>query len=439
MTPTLSGVDKRLQHRYELLVQEHTGQAHASAAGPRTLPSPASAKAHAQAAWRFFRNHGLAFPQLMCPLIQLARCHVADASAHYGLVVHDWSGLDFSSHTAKTDRIVLRKDGGVGYELYSALLLADRSGQPIAPLRLRLRSQDGLYDSACRRRTVVPVHLDGLRPVLRYLRGLRLGRPLVHLIDAEGDSVYHLRQWHQAGHLFVVRTDDQRVVRHEEVERTVPAVVQLLQQRQAFRLTREVSYQGQKAWQYVAEAPVVLARPSWRHRMVDGRRRRIVRVGPPLPVRLVVSEVRAADGSVLARWQLLTNAAAEVTAATVALWYYWRWQVESYFKLLKAAGQQLEHWLQETAEAILKRLLVASMACALVWRLARSAAPQAATARRLLMRLSGRQVVWGREYTEEALLAGLWVLLALGDVLEENTPKQLQKIADFILTGSDTS
>jgi hypothetical protein len=53
------------------------------------------------------------------------------------------------------------------------------------------------------------------------------------------------------------------------------------------------------------------------------------------------------------------------------------------------------------------------MACVLVWRLARSTAPQAPAARKLLMQLSGRQVAWGQEFTEEALLAGLWVLLAM--------------------------
>jgi hypothetical protein len=374
----------------------------------------------------------------MQPLLDLAQLQADDACAHYGLVVHDWSGLDYSSHSDKKDRIILGKDAGSGYELYSALLLSDRAGQPLAPLRVRLRSQDGLYDSACHRRSAVPVHLDGLTPVLRQLRGLGLPRPLVHIVDAEGDSVYHLRQWRRDKHLFVVRTDDQRKVCHEGVERSVPALVRLLRRRGAFDYVGEVRFYGQKAWQFVAETAIVLERPSWRHRTVDGRRRRIVRVGEPLPLRLVVSEIRAADGTVLARWQLLTNAPAEIAAATVALWYYWRWQVESYFKLLKSAGQQLENWQQENAKALVRRLLVASMACALVWRLARSAAPAAAGVRRLLMRLSGRQLAWGREYTEEALLAGLWVLLAMVEVLKEKTPDELQRMADFILAGSDT-
>jgi hypothetical protein len=435
MQPTLTGVDKRLQDRYQLLVQEHSGQAHTTAAGPRILPTKAQAKAHAQAAWRFFANHRLSLPKLMQPLLDLARQQAGDACAGYGLVVHDWSGLDYSSHSDKHDRIPLRS--GRGYELYTALLLSDTAGAPLAPLRLRLRSQDGVYDSDCRTVRPPPVHLDGLTGVLGRLRGLGLGRPLVHVIDAEGDSVYHLRRWHRAGHYFLVRTDEQRVVRHEGVERTLPALVRLLRRRGAFAYTRAVAYEGQRARQYVAEAAIVLERPAWLHRTVDGRRRRLVVPGAPLPLRLVVSEIRAEDGTLLARWQLLTNVPAAVDAAAVALWYYWRWQIESYFKLLKRAGQQLEHWQQDDAGAIVRRLLVASMACALVWRLAGSTAPQAPEARRLLMRLSGRQLEWGKEFTEESLLAGLWVLLAMLETLKQRTPDDIQQTADFILAGAE--
>jgi hypothetical protein len=436
MQATLPGVEKRLQDRYQLLVQEHTGQAHPTAAGPRCLPTAAQAKAHAQAAWRFFHNRRLGLPQLMQPLLDLARSEAPAACRDYALVVHDWSGLNYSGHTDKRDRVVLGKDAGLGYELYTALLVGDHKGQPVAPLRVRLRAQAGAYDSAYQRVRPPGVHLDSLTPVLRHLAGLGLPRPLVHIIDAEGDSVYHLRQWQAAGHLFLVRTDDQRVVRHEGVERPLPDVVKLLRRRGAFAYAREVTYQGRPAAQYVAEAAVVLERPAWLHRMVDGRRQRLVRPGAPLPVRLVVSEVRAKDGTVLARWQLLTNVPAAVAAAVVALWYYWRWQVESFYKLLKAAGQQLEHWQQEGAPALVRRLLVASMACALVWRLARSTAPQAPAARKLLQQLSGRQLAWGQEFTEEALLAGLWALLAMVEVLQERTPEDLQAIADFVLAGS---
>ncbi len=436
MQATLPGVEKRLQDRYQLLVQEHTGQAHPTAAGPRCLPAAAQAKAHAQAAWRFFRNRNLDLPKLMQPLLDLARAEAPAACHDYALVVHDWSPLNYTSHDSKRDRIPLAQNAGRGYELYTALLLGDQNGQPVAPLRVRLRARAGAYDSACQRVRPPGVHLDSVTAVLRDLADLGLPRPLVHIIDAEGDSVYHLRQWQAAGHLFLVRTDDQRVVRHEGVERPLPDVVKRLRRQGAFRYAREVTFRGRPAVQYVAEAALVLERPAWLHRMVGGRRKRLVIPGAPLPLRLVVSEVRSASGKVLARWQLLTNAPAEVAAATVALWYYWRWQVESYYKLLKGAGQQLEHWQQEDAGALAGRLLVASMACALVWRLARSTAPQAAGARKLLQQLSGRQLAWGQGFTEEALLAGLWALLAMVEVLRERTPEDLQMIADFILAGS---
>jgi hypothetical protein len=57
----------------------------------------------------------------------------------------------------------------------------------------------------------------------------------------------------------------------------------------------------------------------------------------------------------LSRWYLLSNVPYEVSSETLALWYYWRWNIESYFKLLKSGGQQLEHWQQESGLAVLKR------------------------------------------------------------------------------------
>ena len=437
MNPTLTGVDKRLQQRYQRLVHEHTGQAQPTAPGPRFLPTAVQAKAHAQAAWRFFHNRHLSWPQLMQPLLDLARQQTEAACDAYGLVVHDWSRLDYSRHSAKQDRIVLDRYATLGYELYAALLLGDRDGRPLAPLRLRLRSRDGIADSGRPRRRRMPqTHLDGLIPLLTQLRSLGLARPLVHIIDAEGDSVYHLRRWQRDGHLFVLRTDEQRVVQYQGCTWSLPDVALRLRQRGLLSYCRPVSYQGRSAWQYVGEAAVVLHRRACLHRTRQGQRYRQDVPGEPLQVRLVVSEVRSADGTVLARWLLLSNVPAAVPAATVALWYYWRWQVESYFKLLKTAGQQVEHWQQEDAGALLRRLLVASMACALVWRLARSTAAEASAARQLLQRLSGRQLRWGQEFTEEALLAGLWVLLAMVEVLHERSPAEVRQLADFILMGS---
>ena len=50
-----------------------------------------------------------------------------------------------------------------------------------------------------------------------------------------------------------------------------------------------------------------------------------------LSLRLVIAEVRSLEGEVLATWFLLTNVPSDVSAATIALWYYWRWTIEEFF------------------------------------------------------------------------------------------------------------
>jgi hypothetical protein len=100
----------------------------------------------------------------------------------------------------------------------------------------------------------------------------------------------------------------------------------------------------------------------------------------------------------------------------------------------------VEHWKQQDGEAIAKRLVVAAMACALVWRLGRQPSAEAAALRQLLVRLSGRQMKWGRESTAPALLTGLWVLLAMLAVLEEHSVEELRRFKKLVLdTAEDDS
>ena len=126
--------------------------------------------------------------------------------------------------------------------------------------------------------------------------------------------------------------------------------------------------------------------------------------------------------------------ASAVSAGQLAQWYYWRWRIESFFKLLKGAGQQIEAWQQESGLAVAKRLLVVSLACVLVWQLERSTQPEADEVRAVLVRLSGRQMKRNRPHTAPALLAGLWTLLAMLDVLEHYPPPELQRMAANIFT-----
>jgi hypothetical protein len=272
----------------------------------------------------------------------------------------------------------------------------------------------------------------------------------VFVIDREADSVGHYRRWDRAGRKFLVRADDKRLVLHEGTQRNLPAVVALLKRRRAFAEARRVEFKGRPAVQFVAETAVVLHRPARQHRVdrKTGKRKRRDVPGKPLPLRLVLSEVRDEhSGEVLARWLLLTNlpasGPASVAAVTVALWYYWRWRIEGYHKLLKGAGQEVECWQQDGAGALSRRLLVAAMSAVIVWKLARDDRPEAAEMRTVLMRLSGRQVKRrpapdgspARGFTEPALLAGLGVLLPMLHLLETHDLEDLRRMARASLPG----
>ena len=148
----------------------------------------------------------------------------------------------------------------------------------------------------------------------------------------------------------------------------------------------------------------------------------------------VVSEVRDEAGALLARGCLLSNVTAEVSAAWLALWYYGRWRIESYFK---GAGRQAEAWQQESAAAIAKRLAVASMACVVAWQAARLPGPEGESLRALLVRLSGRQMRPCVAFTLPALLAGLWTLLTVTEVLGPYYDlEQLKRLGELVLPGN---
>ena len=120
----------------------------------------------------------------------------------------------------------------------------------------------------------------------------------------------------------------------------------------------------------------------------------------------------------------------EADAAEVGTWYYFRWRIESFFKLLKSHGQELEYWQQRPGLAIAKRLLVTAMACVVVKQLEAATSEAAAAFRRYLVRLSGRRMKHGVESTAPALLAGYHVHLAMTQYLEqtEHTVENLKSL-----------
>lgn len=433
MVGFLSRVDPRLERRYWKLVSEHSTALKPSAAGLRALPGSGKAFASTQAMWRFLGNDHMPRSRLVEPLCSYARESLQASQPEFLLVVHDWSPLEFRDHERNHDRVGLCSDWNRGYELLTALAVSAQDGQPIAPVAQALEAADGVHATYSEHLQPALSHLDALRPMMRAAEKVAEGTRCVHVIDREGNAVFYLRKWNKRKRLFLVRSDYNRLVRHEGEERNLRSLAKLLARRGVFRYVRNVRYQGRAATQEVAETVVVLERPAHQQRPKHGRQPRVKLRGAPLPLRLIVSRVFDKQHRLLAEWYLLTNVPASVDDATVALWYYWRWRIETYFKLLKSAGLQLEDWQQTTAERILRRLLIAAMACVTVWRLADDPSPQAAEARTLLVRLSGRQMKHKCTFTVPALLAGLWVLLAMLDALEHYSVADLRRAAALCL------
>jgi hypothetical protein len=416
------------------LVKEHLHAATGFASGLSALPGLKTAFASTQAAWRFYANDDVTLAELIKPLQEAGREGCAASNSPYVLAVHDWSSLAYGTHPSKADRVQLTHQYDIGYELSVALLVDAATGDPLAPMEIRLRAADRVHSSRTPAPKTSAKRLDQLIVTMKAAAGWGLDKTVVHIIDREADSVGHFRKWAAKGHLFLVRADAARSVRWRKKVLTLPKVVAALAQEDAFRAVGEVPYKGRPGRQWVAETTVILHKPA-RTRTAAGQ---VDVPGKPLELRLIVSRIFAADGTLLAEWLLLTNVATDVTAETIALWYYWRWRIESYFKLMKSAGQALEDWQQESAGAIAKRLLVASMSCVVVWRLGRMDSPEATLLCYLLVRLSGRQMKRDRPVTDSALLAGFQAMLAMLDMLEHYDIQQLRRLVALALPFHDS-
>jgi len=417
-------LDLRLIKRHTQLVRSHMIQSDLLSSGTKSSLKSNAAFSETQAAWRFYNNKNCDRKELMKPILahgvaQSALCE------NYVLVPHDWSGLSYKKHTSKDDRYGIHNETELGYELQSSLMLSDVHGGPIAPVAFNVLNKADVLSTYTSEGERSATHLEELAKRIEYLEGCDFKKPLVHIIDREGDSVQLMRTL--ADKSWLVRCRSNSNVVHENASIRVDKLAQQMEYTHA----RIIDYKGRKAEQFIAELEVSVTRAAHAKKAVNGKRQKIP--GDAVPCRLVVSKVLDDKGRVLAYWYLLTNVKPTVEKTTIALWYYWRWGIESFFKLLKSAGMQLESWQQETAEAITCRLLVACMACVLVWQIAEATGPEAQELRVILIRLSGKQMKYKVAFTKPALFTGLCSLLNALDLLEKYDPVELKQMLQAAL------
>ena len=400
---------------YSSLVKGFGKTSSKCAPGPGATVEKRKSASFAQKLWRFCRDPKAEYPALIEPLIQRVRRETLREEVL--LSTHDWSTLGFGSHKSKTDRRTITHANDVGYDLATVLIARASDGASVAPVSINLATAEEILSTDPNPVADV-AHIDQILPRMDFVASLDLAKKVIHVIDREADSVGHWRAWSAAGHQALVRADDRRVL-HNDRECLLTEIAAELKDAGELKGAGEALYHGRKAWRFVGQTRVVLHRPAKRRE--DGVQHEIP--GEPLSLRLVVVELRDSEDRVLSRWLLLTNVSeADADAATIGLWYYFRWQIENMHKLLKSAGWNLESWLQQSGERLLRKLLLAMAACVEVWALERRNDESSESLKELLMALSGRQTKTRQPVTTSGLLAGLWVLQQAATWLSRDGP-----------------
>jgi len=390
-----------------------------------SLTVEADGWAESQAAWRFYNNNNVDISSLNDPIMEEVVSEINKRKGSFVLVPYDWSHVDYKKHSKKQELTIKNKKGNskqIGYDLQSSLAL-DEKGNPLGALAQNLKSDLRVYSTYSNNIDMNSTHLEELIERTRWVRAnLNIDKEIVDIIDREGDSVALMREYHKNNWLYLIRAKINATVHLPEENRDVKQG-ELADELPNGQYVKTIKYRVNKKREkvniYVNEIEVEIKRDATKSVLQeDGTRKVISTPGETITSRLIVERLIDMSGNIVAQWILLTNAPKDVNPKTIGTWYYHRWKIESYFKLLKTAGFNLENWQQEKPEALFKRLLVVSYACLFVWKIQNSKDKNAPTVRKFLVQLSGRLIEKGKEYTAPALLAGLWVFMKMMNVLK---------------------
>lgn len=411
-----------------------------TANGLRLLQSNLKGLSLVQGSWRFFNNPNVLAKELFEPIIENLKSEITKQCDKYILAPSDWSHIDYKNHSSKKQlKSEKRKDTcmKIGYDLQSTLALSDRSGEPIAPMVHNLKTADKVYSTYD---DAIPLHLTHLEELSLRVKYINTtfeskGKKVVHIVDREADSVAFMRDLEENKALFIIRGKGNSKVQYTDT--STNTIMEIKQSDLADKLpfgkrVKKIQYQNKKVTLCANECNIAIVRDATK--MVtqdDGSKKLSAKKGDTVKARFIVERLIDDNNEVVATWLLISNVYDEdVTAVTIATWYYYRWKIESYFKLLKSSGFNLEQWQQKDPQALFKRLLVTSHSCMLVWKVANDNSANGKKLRKILIELSGKQIQRGVEFTYPALLKGLENYLVTVDMLMRFSVEDIFKMRD---------
>jgi hypothetical protein len=122
--------DERLEKRWLFLVRSQMKVFSPLAAGVGGLPTFTAPFVATQAAWRFYNNERIEFPELVAPLRNYVQTEVSSTNSAFLIVAHDWSKLSFPGHDSRSDMAKLSSETDIGYEATVSLAINADDGAP---------------------------------------------------------------------------------------------------------------------------------------------------------------------------------------------------------------------------------------------------------------------------------------------------------------------
>ena len=394
------------------MVKGYISSQHAATNGLKLLLKNSEQFSQVQAAWSFLNNDNVSTDALFEPIMNDLKIGIKKQCSKFVLAMTDWSHIDYKHHDSKKELISEnRKDNGVkkGLDLQTTLAVSDITGEPIAPIAHNLKTTKKFYSTYNDAIEIETTHLEELSARVKWIASnLQTEKKIVHIVDRESDSVAFMRDLSKIDALFLLR------VKNSSKLYLPKEKIDIKQGELADRLplgtkVQEIKYRKKNVSIYVNECDVEIRRDATKFiTQKDGKRKLQKTSGDAIKARFVVERLVDKNQQVVAQWLLVTNILDKsMTAETLATWYYYRWKIESYFKLLKSSGFNMEEWQQREPAALFRRLLVVSYSCVLVWKIANDASTNAKKVREFLVLLSGRLIQKDKEFTHLALLTGL--------------------------------
>lgn len=395
-----------------------------------------------QANWRFLNNPKVTIKELYEPLKEHLEKEIPTQCDKYLLAAEDWSHLDYKKHSSKKElKSEKRKENcmKIGYDYQGAIALSDRTGEPIGVLDHNLKTAENVYSTYDENIDMNLTHLQELRVRAKYMNDIiDTEKRIVHIVDRESDSIAFMRGLIEDNQLLLLRGKNNSTVNYYDMKSK--ETISIKQSELADKLSlgtkvKRINYKKKKVTIFVNECTVTISRDATK--MVigkDGKKKLHKTKGKTLTLRFIVERLLNDKMEVVAQWLLLSNVFDEdIDAKTLAQWYYYRWKIESYFKLLKSSGFNLEEWQQKEPLALFKRLLIISNACILVWKIANDNSDTANAIRDFLISLSGKQIQRGVDFTYPALLSGLENYLSTLDLLRQFSVEDIFKMRDELV------